>query len=167
MGKLLIIVGGDGLANAVAQELSRAKGNFVVVTSYVNRPLAPGERGKISVSKSAAESLATNPGFVAATGCDGSRQVVSMALVRQLVSEGRWPVMDWPLEHAPALELEFGHDLFVADLGPSAPLSGRPALSGKAFVHAVAAKLSADSVALVADEIASLYASVIATPVER
>jgi guanylate kinase len=118
-GVFLAICGPTGVGKtSLISQLVASDQKFAYISPYTTRALRASETDKISVAAAEFERMETMGEVALVNELYGVRYGVPVADVLEVLSEGRIPVLDWPVQHLGALRSAYPNLVYAVYLAP-------------------------------------------------
>lgn len=117
--KFLLILGPSGVGKStIIHHLKNFNDKFRYVTPMTTRELRPGEKDKISISKSEMDKLYDDQKLLVINEIHGIFYGTPKYLIDESLSNGLFPVLDWPADKIDIMKKSYAGQLFVVYIYP-------------------------------------------------
>ena len=118
-GVFLLLLGVSGVGKStVIRELCRLDIRFTYVSPYTTRPLRDGEVDKISITHADMECMESAGEFIIVNRKYDILYGTPRKPILDALNDGRYPILDWPLEKLDVMREEFSDNLFTVYVYP-------------------------------------------------
>lgn len=98
--KVVLMLGASGVGKTtIIREIQKQDERFHFVSPVIDRPNRPGETDKVSVSKGVFDYLQDSGSFTLVNTIYGNRYGTPIALIDELLTDRRIPILDFPLAY--------------------------------------------------------------------
>lgn len=119
MNKFLLLLGPSGVGKtSIINELKRIDKRFEYISPYTTRQLRDGENDKKSISDETMHQMSNLGLFLTINEKYGIKYATPKFSIRDSIDEGRFPVLDWPIDRLEIMEKEFSGKLLVIYIEP-------------------------------------------------
>ena len=119
MSKFLLLLGPSGVGkNSIIEELIRLDNRFVYISPFITRSLREGEKNKISISDEEMDEMWRRGELLVINELYGIRYATPRLPIEQALTEGNFPVLDWPISRIGVMTRAFPNQLCVVYISP-------------------------------------------------
>lgn len=119
MNKLLLLLGVSGVGkSAIVEKLIQLDNRFIYISPYMTRLLREGEKDKISITDGQMDEMWKKGELLAINELYGVRYATPRLPIIQAMTEGSFPVLDWPISRIEIMRRAFPAQLFVVYVSP-------------------------------------------------
>lgn len=118
-GKFLLLMGPSGAGKStLINHLKALDDRFVYVTPFTTRDLRPGEQDKIHISMEQLESLRNAGKLLTINHIYGIYYATPKYSIDEALAEGRFPVLDWPIDKLTIMQEQYSGQLYKVYVEP-------------------------------------------------
>lgn len=119
MSKFLLLLGPSGVGkSSIIEELLRLDSRFIYISPFMTRSLREGEKNKISISGEEMDEKWNRGELLAINELYGIRYATPRLPIVRALTEGNFPVLDWPISRIEVMTLAFPNQLCVMYISP-------------------------------------------------
>lgn len=119
MSKFLVLLGPSGVGkSSIIEELLRLDSRFIYISPFMTRPLRKGEKNKISISGEEMDEMWNRGELLVINELYGIRYATPQLPIMQALTEGNFPVLDWPISRIEVMIQAFPNQLCVVYISP-------------------------------------------------
>ena len=119
MSKFLLLLGPSGVGKSmIIKELIKLDERFIYISPYITRPLRDGEKDKISVSDLEIDDMQSRGELLVINPLYGVRYATPRTPIVKALSEGFFPVLDWPINRIQVMIEVFPKKLYPVYIAP-------------------------------------------------
>lgn len=119
MSNFLLLLGPSGVGkSSIIEMLRQMDRGFVYISPFMTRSLRDGEKDKVSISDEEMDEMSNRGEFLVINERYGIRYATPKKSITQALSDGNFPVLDWPISRMSIMTKCFPDQLYRVYVAP-------------------------------------------------